>query len=102
MPRVLRTPRANQDLLELWLYVARDSPRNADRPVESIGEKCELLADFPEMGRLREDLAPSLRSFAVGNYVVFYRAREGGIEVIRVLHGARDVETVLREEELES
>ncbi len=43
------------------------------------------------MGRKREELAPLLRSFPVGNYVIFYRPASGGIQIIRVLHGARDV-----------
>jgi len=46
------------------------------------------------MDRCRDELAPGLRSLPVGNYVVFYRGREGGIEVIRVLHGARDIDAL--------
>ena len=45
---------------------------------------------MPDMGRLREDLSAGLRSFSVGNYVIFYRPMKGGIEIARVLHGARD------------
>ena len=43
------------------------------------------------MGTRREALAPGLRSFPVGNYLVFYRVTEGGIELARVLHGMRDL-----------
>jgi toxin ParE1/3/4 len=46
---------------------------------------------MPDMGRLREELAARLRRFPVGNYVVFYRSIAGGIEIARVLHGARDL-----------
>jgi toxin ParE1/3/4 len=42
------------------------------------------------MGREREELSARLRSFAVGNYVIFYRPAKDGIEVVRILHGARD------------
>src|SRR6266851_1504535 len=91
MPNVLRTPRARRDLADIWSFVARDSPESADRLIDQIGQKCDLLATFPEMGRRRDDIAPNLRSIPVGNYVVFYRAAPNGIEVIRVLHGARDL-----------
>ena len=45
----------------------------------------------PKWGRLREELAPRIRSFPVGRYVIFYRAGREGIEVARVLHGSRDI-----------
>jgi toxin ParE1/3/4 len=49
-----------------------------------------MLAGHPEAGPAREDLAPGLRFFPVGNYLVFYTQRAGGISVARVLHGVRD------------
>ncbi len=45
---------------------------------------------MPYMGRQREELAARLRSFPVGSYVIFYRPIDDGIEVARILHGARD------------
>jgi toxin ParE1/3/4 len=50
-----------------------------------------LLARMPELGRKRPDLAPDLRGFPIGNYIIFYRPVPDGIQVIRVLHGARDI-----------
>ena len=44
------------------------------------------------IGRMRDDLQPDLRSFAAGSYLIFYRPIDDGIEVVRVLHGARDIE----------
>jgi toxin ParE1/3/4 len=46
---------------------------------------------MPFMGQARFDLAPGLRMFPVGNYLIFFRPIEGGIEVIRVLHGKRNI-----------
>jgi len=46
---------------------------------------------MPEMGRRREELAMHLRSFPVGRYIIFYRSMQEGIEIVRVLHGARDL-----------
>jgi toxin ParE1/3/4 len=94
MPQVQRTTQANEDLVEIWGYIARDSFRAADRLLETIEEKCQLLAEFPQMGRQRDELAPGLRSFGVGAYLIFYRIIEDGIEVIRVLHGARHLERI--------
>lgn len=51
------------------------------------------------MGRMREILSAGLRSFPVGRYVIFYRPLQDGIDVVRVLHGTRDLEAVFVEEE---
>ena len=91
MPRILRTPLAEDDLLSIWDYIAEDSLDAADRVVREISEKFEALASSPRSGTPREELAPSLRSDPVGNYIVFYLPLKDGIEVIRVLHGAMDI-----------
>lgn len=44
------------------------------------------------MGRARDDLAPGIRSLAFGRYVVFFVALADGIDVVRVMHGARDID----------
>jgi len=49
------------------------------------------LAAMPELGRQCEELSARVRSFPVGRYVIFYRPMENGIEIVRVLHGARDL-----------
>lgn len=87
--------------MEIWLYVAESNPPAADRLVAAIEAKCSYLAGSPGLGRPREDLAPGLRSFAVRNYVIFYRPLEDGIELIRVLHGAREIRGVFGHGETE-
>jgi toxin ParE1/3/4 len=47
------------------------------------------------MGRERNDIAPGLRSFPVGKYLIFYRLIDEGLEIVRVLHGARNIENLL-------
>jgi toxin ParE1/3/4 len=59
-------------------------------------EKLKLLADFPGMGAMREDLGPSIRTFPVGNYLIIYRPMKSGIELLRVVHGARDLRRLFR------
>ncbi len=88
MPAVLRTSQAHLDLVQAALRIAEDNPLAADQWLDSIDEKCRLLATMPGLGRKRPDLAPNLRGFPVGNYVIFYRAVPEGIQVVRVLHGA--------------
>jgi toxin ParE1/3/4 len=91
MPSVLRTTQAHLDLVEIAFRIAEENPSAADRWLDLIGLKCEMLSRMPENGRSRFDLADGLRSFAVGNYVIFYRPVLDGMQVIRVLHGARDI-----------
>jgi toxin ParE1/3/4 len=97
MTIVVKRPLAELDLLEIWDYIADDSLDRADDFLDRIDEKLCLLASHPGMGRQREELLPGLQSFPVGNYIVFYRAIEGGIDVIRILHGSRDIEEMFRQ-----
>jgi toxin ParE1/3/4 len=61
-----------------------------------IDERCQLIARFPYMGEAREDLAPRLRLFTYGSYVIFFQPIDGGIRVIRVLRGSRNFEALFR------
>ena len=91
MSVVLFGPEADEDLLDIARHIAAANPQAADRFIDAIHERTRLLADAPEIGRRREELAPRLRSFPAGRYVIFYRHIAGGIEVARLLHGARDI-----------
>jgi toxin ParE1/3/4 len=90
----LRSDLAESDLLEVWLFIAQDSPSAADRFLDLIDEKIALLADFPEMGRRRDELSMGLRSFPIGRYVIFYRQKEDGVEIARVLSAYRDLNPI--------
>ena len=92
MATVDKRPLAESDLEEIWWYIAQDNPDAADRMLDRIDERCAAVAQFPMMGVSREELLPSLRSFTVGKYVVFYLPQHDGIEVVRVLPGMRDIE----------
>lgn len=73
MGSVRKTRLAEMDLDGIWDYIAKDSPNNATRQLRTINEKSELLIEFPEMGRSRDDLEPGIRVFQVGKYAVCYR-----------------------------
>lgn len=94
MGRVRQTATARRDVREIWDYIARDNPDAADRLVRSFNETLGRISDQPGIGRTREDLSPRLHSFPVGNYLLFYRAASDGIELIRVLHGRRDIPAI--------
>ena len=94
MPEILKSPRAKFDLAEIWDYIAENSETRADAFIEMIDQKLQIIAERPTIGRSRDELVPALRSFPVGRYVIFYRPIENGIDVVRVLHSARDLDTV--------
>jgi toxin ParE1/3/4 len=87
---------AEADLTDIWEFIAQDNSEAADRLIDEIHEKCHFLAATPGVGRQRPELDPSIRSFVVGNYVIFYRESTSGIEVARVLHGHRDIASLFR------
>jgi len=91
MSGVTKRPEAEADLLEIAVYIAQDDLAASDRFIDAVAEKLELLARHPTMGRLRSELAPNVRSFPVGQYVIFYRPTRNGIDVVRILSGARDI-----------
>jgi toxin ParE1/3/4 len=91
VPEVLRTSKANLDLIHIGLTIAESNPVAADRLLDAVDKTCQLLATQPGMGRRRPELAANVRSFPVGQYIIFYREVPEGIQVLRVLHGARDL-----------
>jgi toxin ParE1/3/4 len=86
---------AEADLAGIWAYIAQDSPSNADLFIDRIYRICqEELASNPHLGRLREELSDGLRSLVFERYVIFYHPLPDGVEVIRVLHGMRDIDSI--------
>ncbi len=81
---------AEQDLEEIWSYLAEDaSLATADRLIDAIFDRFELLVEHPRMGRNRPEFGEGVRSFVVESYVVYYR-HDANILIARVLHGRRD------------
>ncbi|MBM3558959.1 MAG: type II toxin-antitoxin system RelE/ParE family toxin [Alphaproteobacteria bacterium] len=82
---------AQRDLAEMLGHVGRDDPRAALRLIDDIVARCERLADFPEMGRLRPDLGRGVRYLPLGERLAFYRLEDRHVVVLRVIHGARNI-----------
>ena len=95
--RYTLTDRADADLFEISLYLARQgSIDTAERFIDAVHLQFERLVDHPGMGRAREELAPGLRSIPEGKYVIFYRSTQEGILIVPVLHGSRDAKRVFK------
>jgi toxin ParE1/3/4 len=100
MARIVRRPQAESDLVELYVRIGRGSVRAADRFLAAVDRACETLAQMPELGSRPESrrLARtgvrlwSIRGFK--RYVIIYRPLDDGIEVLRVVHGARNLENL--------
>jgi toxin ParE1/3/4 len=82
---------ANADIEEIALYIFDLNPGAAHHFINALEETCELLAGHPLMGRSRPELGEGVRSFPVGNYLIFYTATPHGIDVARVIYGGRDL-----------
>jgi toxin ParE1/3/4 len=93
MPWVIRRPRASADLSEIWEFIGADNLERADEFIDRIDATFRRLAAQPQMGRVRYELLPGLRSFAMAPYVIFYEPIDDGVAIVRVLHGARDVDS---------
>ncbi len=94
--QVFKRPEAEADLEDIWWYIAQNNLPDADLFLDRLQEKLLKLAEFPQMGISREELSPILRSFSVGNYLIFYFPLSNGIDIVRVLHGARNLEAIFK------
>lgn len=88
------TNQARQDLNDIIEYIASNNPEAAISFVRAIDQKCETLTNFPNMGKSYENLALGLRGVFLGNYIIFYRLLENNIQILRVMSGYRDLETI--------
>lgn len=98
MTVVRKLPQAEEDLLDLWCHIGCDNPLQADRYLDFLEAKLNLLACTPGMGRSQDHLGPELCVFPVDSYLIFYRQTDAGIDIVRVLHGARDVEYLFQDD----
>jgi toxin ParE1/3/4 len=98
MSAIFIRPQALADLAEIWTYIASDNVSAADALVGLINDKFQALSRQPGMGRARPELAKEIRSLSVGRYVIFYLPLSNGVDIARVLHGARDIETTFQDE----
>ncbi|MDQ3441052.1 MAG: type II toxin-antitoxin system RelE/ParE family toxin [Planctomycetota bacterium] len=94
-PYVL-SPLAEQDLQEIWDYIAQDSADQADRVILAIRKGVRLAAEMPGIGHHREDLPdPSLRVWTVYSYLIIYKPETEPLEVVRIIHGQHHIPDIV-------
>ena len=102
IPRILRSPDAGRDIVEIGSFIAEDSIEFADLFLEAVETTLLALAKMPRAGATRTFRNPQfvdVRIWRVKDfekYLIFYRALDEGIQVLRVVHGARDLEDLFR------
>jgi antitoxin ParD1/3/4 len=94
------TPMAEDDLFTIWTYIAAQSPDAADRLETEILDACQRVAEKKDLGHFRRDLTDKPVRFLVvrGTYLIVYNPSSEPVEVLRVLHGARDAPFQLKAE----
>ncbi|TSE25322.1 Toxin ParE1 [Tepidimonas thermarum] len=97
MTRLVYTPQSRRDLNDIGLYIARDNPRRAMSFVRELRAQCRKITQAPQAYRPRPELGEGIRSCAYGNYVVFFVEEPGLVRIVRVLHGAMDIEVQFAE-----
>ena len=89
MRQVVFSPKARADLDDVWLHVAMAAPTAADRLIDRLLERCQSLAVHPELGPARPEITPDARMLVEGDYLILYRVRPDGVDLVRIVHGAR-------------
>jgi toxin ParE1/3/4 len=99
MKRHIISQPAIKDLEEIINYFSSRNIEAGERFINQFEKKCKNLANFPNMGRSYDDIKPSLRGLSLAGYIIFYRIIDDGIEIIRVVSGYRDLESLFLEDE---
>jgi toxin ParE1/3/4 len=94
MPKYIIPHEADEDISEILAYIASDNFSAALAFYDRLIDLFEMLADNANAGRGRPELKEDIRSFPEGNYLIFYRLWAGKIAIVRVIHGARDLEEI--------
>ena len=101
MGEVRHSSRARRDLIELWLELRKLDPRAADNVYDRLEDRVEILKQFPEAGPLRASLDVEARVLVEPPYLILYRVIPEGVQIVRVVHGARYIGRALFMEGLE-
>lgn len=88
---------ASKDLDEIFDYFASRNVEAGERFVIAFEQKCQNLMKFPKMGRSYSETDPSLRGVPLDSYIIFYRLVENGVEIVRVVSGYRNLESLFKD-----
>ena len=96
MSRYTTSPQADTELIGIFDYIAKDRPRAAVRIIGKLIKRFQSLAEHPLSGEAKPKYGVDIRFSIAENYLIVYRPKGEGIEVVRVIHGARDYDALLR------
>ena len=98
MPIIYKRVLAEQDLIDIWLYTfGAWGEAQADEYIDNIDKALRLLAEQPQLCRLREEFDPLVRIHHCQSHLIVYTEIKGGVEVIRVLHESMDIDCRLED-----
>lgn len=92
MAKVRYSRLARKDLLDLWQHIElQTSEAAADAICDRIENACQVLTEYPQLGRARPEIADGARSLVVERWLALYRLVPGGVQIVRIVDGARDL-----------
>ena len=88
-------PQAEADLEDIALYIAEDNVQAAQQWIEDMYALCQQLGEMPSMGVAKPYIRSGLRMLPAGSYLILYQEVDKGVEIVRVIHGARQWQELL-------
>lgn len=101
MGEIRKRPQVIRDLIDLATYIAENNLDKSDQFLHGVEETFKQLGQMPQLGKkcqLNNSRLQNVRQIAVKGfrkYLIFYQITAGEAEIIRVLHGSRDIESIL-------
>jgi toxin ParE1/3/4 len=94
-PEVILTPQAREDIKQIAAHIKEDSPHSSLAFRQTLEQIYEVLLDLPEIGTTRNFHNPEMKRMLpvrkFNKYLIFYRSTPEGLEIVRVVHSARDI-----------
>ncbi|MBE9210734.1 type II toxin-antitoxin system RelE/ParE family toxin [Nostoc sp. LEGE 06077] len=98
MKQHIISPAASLDLSEIIDYFTVRNIEAGERFIDEFEKKCKYLANFPNMGRSYANIKLDLRGVPLDGYIILYRIIDSGIEIVRVVSGYRNLESLFAED----
>ncbi|MGL1891335.1 MAG: type II toxin-antitoxin system RelE/ParE family toxin [Spirochaetaceae bacterium] len=93
--KLIISDKAILDLYDIWEYISADNTNIADNFIDQLHSQCEKLCSFPKQGRTRDYLRLNVRSITYKKYIIFYLITHDAVEIVRILNGFRDIESLI-------